>query len=249
MFATRLTWPLRPRANAVRRLARAPALLCVAALSFTALTALTALTGCNKGGSKLQGTGANAQQARAGSMTNVNGEQAARIIAGLDQSRNVVLGPFDVVTVRVYGEDKITGDYTINGDGTILLPLVGAIPVAGKSPPQIAEDIRTAFAGGLIKHPDVVVEVKNIQSQKVFVLGAVSKPGVYPYTPGMTIIEALAVAGGAPESADINETTVTRTVEGVQRRFRVYVDDIGRGRARNVEVNPGDIIYIPKSFF
>ena len=159
------------------------------------------------------------------------------------------LGPGDVVEIKVYREPDLAGVYRVSNDGAIDFPLIGAVKLLARRPDQVAEDIRTRLASGYLVEPKVTVFVKERNSQKIHVLGQVNKPGSFNYETGMTVIQAVTNAGGFTKLASKNSVQLTRVSSGREERFRVPVGDIGEGTARNIELQPGDIIFVPEAIF
>jgi polysaccharide export outer membrane protein len=93
------------------------------------------------------------------------------------------------------------------------------------------------------------VLIREYNSKKIFVFGEVQKPGTFPYEENMSIVQAITLAGGFTKIASKNGTQVTRIVEGREQKVRVPVEDIGVGRERNFSLKPGDIVFVPESFF
>ncbi|HVQ24116.1 MAG TPA: SLBB domain-containing protein, partial [Planctomycetota bacterium] len=86
-------------------------------------------------------------------------------------------------------------------------------------------------------------------SKKVYIIGQVSKPGTLTYTPSMSVVEAITLAGGFTALAAKNDTTVTRLERGEKTTTKIPVADISEGKAKNVYVRPGDIISVPERIF
>jgi polysaccharide export outer membrane protein len=156
------------------------------------------------------------------------------------------VGPGDVFEVQVFGEKDLTGTYRVQGDGSILYPLIGKVKVSGLTPPAIAHQIARRLRRGFLRNPQVTVFVKEYNSKKITVFGQVQKPGIYLYKDNMTIIQAITTAGGFTELADQNGTIVTRFKDGRKHRVPVKVQDIGEGRAQNFMLRPGDVVFVPK---
>ena len=97
--------------------------------------------------------------------------------------------------------------------------------------------------------PQVSVVVKEYNSKKVFVFGEVQKPGTFVYQDGMSVVQAVTVAGGFTRTAAQNGTSVTRRVNGQEVRMKVNVQDIALGKAPNFTLEPGDIVFVPESLF
>lgn len=161
-----------------------------------------------------------------------------------------ILGPGDVVEVRVFNEPELSGTHQISEGGTIRLPLVGNLQAAGVSPDELTIRIQTAYNERYLKSAEVSLFVKERNSQKVFVLGQVAKPGAVSVTAGrMTVIEAIAAAGGTTKIADGSRALLTREKDGRQLRVAVDVAAIGKGQAPDVELQPGDILFVPETMF
>lgn len=160
------------------------------------------------------------------------------------------LGPGDAFEVSVYGEEDLSGKHRIAEDGTIDFPLVGRIAVGGKAPGEIAGVIQSELKQKqILREPHVSVYLLEQSSKQITVMGAVSKPGSYPLTPGMTIVQAISAAGGLAAIASGNNTIVTRKVSGELQRFRVGVERISEGREEDFPVQGGDIVFVPSRIF
>ncbi|MFL5319063.1 MAG: polysaccharide biosynthesis/export family protein [Myxococcaceae bacterium] len=159
------------------------------------------------------------------------------------------LGPGDLVEIRVFQEPDLTGVWRVSPEGVIDYPLCGKVTLQGKTSSSAADSLQSCLAKGFLKHPSVAVVVREYNSKKIFVIGEVQKPGTFPYEDNMSIIQAVTLAGGFTKLAAKNNTTVTRVIEGREQKIRVPVDDIGVGREKNFVLLPGDIVFVPESFF
>lgn len=159
------------------------------------------------------------------------------------------LGPGDLVEIRVFEEKELSDVWRLSSEGLIDYPLCGKVSLLGLDQTQAAEVLKKCLAAGFIKRPQVSVVVREYNSKKVFVIGEVNKPGTFPFEDNMTIIQAITLAGGFTKLAAQNSTSVTRIVEGQERKIRVPVQEIGTGREKNFALLPGDIIFVPESFF
>jgi len=159
------------------------------------------------------------------------------------------LGPGDVFEVRVYGEPELSGVYRVGPQGDIVFPLCRRVSVSGLSANETAERLRACLADGYIRSAQVSVIVKEYNSKKIFVFGEVQKPGTFVYEDGMTVVQAVTLAGGFTKTAAPNSTSVTRLVDGQEMKIKVPVQDIALGKATNVPLRPGDIVFIPESLF
>lgn len=159
------------------------------------------------------------------------------------------LGVGDSFDVRVFGEPDLSGQYKVGSEGNINFPLVGVIKVEGLDAQGAAKLIADKLRQGMLRDPQVTVLVKEQTSKKVYVLGQVGHPGTLTYTPSMSVVEAITVAGGFTPLAARNDTTITRSEQGKKTIVRVPVADIGEGKAANVYLHPGDIISVPERIF
>ena len=159
------------------------------------------------------------------------------------------LGTGDVIDIKVFREPELAGVYRINAYTEISFPLIGQVKLSGKDPYQISEEIRARLANGYLQNPQVTVFVREYNSQKVHVLGQVTKAGSQGFQPGMTIIQALASAGGFTKLAATNRVRVTRVIKGTERKYVIPVGDIRTGNAPDFSLLPGDIVYIPEAMF
>jgi protein involved in polysaccharide export with SLBB domain len=158
------------------------------------------------------------------------------------------LGPGDLVEVRVFQEPDHSGIWRVSPEGTVDYPLCGKVALAGKTSSTAADTLRECLSRYL-RRPNVSVLIREYNSKKIFVFGEVQKPGTFPYEGEMSIIQAITLAGGFTRTAAQNSTNVTRIVEGQERKIRVPVEDIGVGRQKNFLLQPGDIVFVPESFF
>lgn len=168
-----------------------------------------------------------------------------------DVEEDTTLGTGDVFEVRVYGEEDLSADYRVDQHGTIDFPLVGQVEVLGLEPGAVAALISTRLReGGFLISPHVAVVVREYNSKRVSVLGAVRTPGTYPLRSGMGAVEAIGLAGGFTALANRDGTVITRRGEGdSMRRISAPVDRITNGTEMDVPLRNGDIITVPERIF
>ncbi len=166
------------------------------------------------------------------------------------QVDELALGPGDIFEVRVFGEPDLSGTYRLSSDGTIDYPLIGQMKLEGLNPHDAAGRIQRSLAEKYLKHPQVSILVKEQISRKITVTGKVQKPGNYPFVSNMTIVEAIAAAGGFMDIAKRTAVRLTRTnSDGMQTTDEIDVKAISNGEQQNVPVRPGDIIEVPERPF
>ncbi len=141
------------------------------------------------------------------------------------------LGPGDVVRVITFGDQQLTAEFRVSDSGNIAVPLLGNVHAAGLSTDQLASLISSQLIErNIFREPSVSVEV--LSYRPIFVLGEVAKPGQYPYQPGMTVLTAVAIAGGftyraVEEYASIVRQASPHPIEGkVQRQSLVQPGDV-----------------------
>lgn len=157
-----------------------------------------------------------------------------------------VIGPADVLGVVFWREPELSGDVTVRPDGRISLPVIGEISASGLHPEALRKVIRTE-AEKYVADPNVQVVVRAINSRKVFVTGRVTEPGAHSLTAPLTVMQALALAGGLTEYANAKEIRIIRTVNGQSQTFKFNYKDVARGKAleQNIQLQPGDTVVVP----
>lgn len=159
------------------------------------------------------------------------------------------IGVDDTFDVRVYGEVELSGMFRVAADGTVDYPLAGRLQVAGLRTGEIQQLLVSKLKDRYLKDPQVIVTVKDRNSQKISVLGQVSKPGQVGYYPNMTIVDAIASAGGFTGIAAKNSVSLRREVGGKIEMHVYPVADISEGRSPNVQVLPGDVLVVDERVF
>jgi polysaccharide export outer membrane protein len=142
-------------------------------------------------------------------------------------------GPNDVVRIQVYGEEDLNVERKIDGDGNINFPLLGIVPVAGKTLQELQEYLTARLAGGYVRLPKVTAFVSK--NRNFYLTGEVKTPGGYPYEEGLTVHRALAMAGGLTEKAERDQLRVLRHTAGYEQTLPVKLD---------TPVLPDDIIVV-----
>jgi protein involved in polysaccharide export with SLBB domain len=159
------------------------------------------------------------------------------------------IGIDDTFDVRVYGEAELSGTFRVATDGSVDYPLAGRIAVAGLRTGDVQQLLVQRLKDRYLKDPQVVVTIKDRNSQKISVLGQVSKPGQVAYYPNMTIVDAIANAGGFTGIAAKNSVNLRREVAGKIQNTIFPVADISEGRSPNVMVLPGDVLVVDERVF
>ena len=161
-------------------------------------------------------------------------------------------GPGDMFEVRLIGEVDVSGVYRIAPDGTLDFPYCGRLKVDGMISSEVSSTLTNCLRDGkFFKDPQLIVIAREVgANRKVFIYGNVQKAGPYPFIDNMSIIEAIALAGGFSQFAGQNQVNVIRSgKDGQEQKYKIAVQDIGLGRTPNFRPRPGDIVYVPESAF
>lgn len=159
------------------------------------------------------------------------------------------LGPGDALDIRVFDEDRFGGEFQVGDDGAIDFPMVGSIAVRGKTKDEVARLIEQKLADGYLNNPQVSVQVKQRGNREVSVLGQVNEAGSIDYRDGLSIVQAVSLAGGLSAFAAPARVKVTRRT-GVGEEtvtFEVSLPAIVNGKAEDLVLRPGDIVFVPES--
>jgi polysaccharide export outer membrane protein len=148
------------------------------------------------------------------------------------------LGAGDKVRIIVFGEDSLSGEFFVSAAGTVSFPLIGDISVLGLTIPELQKAVETKLADGYLKQPRVSAEVLNYRP--FYILGEVMKPGEYPYTSGLTVLNAVATAEGFTYRADTHKVFIKRATSLGEHEFPLTTA---------TPVEPGDTIRIGERFF
>jgi polysaccharide export outer membrane protein len=148
------------------------------------------------------------------------------------------LGSGDVVKVTVFGQDDLSGEFTVDGQGMVSLPLIGNIKIGGLTVRQAEKTVVGKLKPDYLKNPRVSVEVLNYRP--FYIIGEVKKPGSYPYVSGMTVINAVALGGGFTYRARENDLLIIRATDAQRRKQHASQD---------TAVLPGDVIEVPERYF
>ncbi|WP_297330246.1 polysaccharide biosynthesis/export family protein [Pseudoalteromonas sp.] len=160
-------------------------------------------------------------------------------VSNAQDSADYVLGTGDSISIQVHGEEDLSFETRIGGDGTIRYPFLGDIKVTGRTVAEVRWLIADGLKGDYLDNPSVNVSV--IEYRPFFILGEVKKPQHYAYQPGLTVRQAIAIAGGLTERASEEKIELKRFVNG---KFTVI-----QNVKLDMAIEPGDTITIAQSFF
>lgn len=156
------------------------------------------------------------------------------------------LGRGDLIDVQVWKEPALSATVPVRPDGRVTLPMAGELEAAGRSTDELRREIAARLVS-YVPDPQVSVMVHEIKSANFFVLGEVAHPGVYPLTGAVTVIEAMAMAGGPTEFARTGRLVVLRPGQGDAKpaRYQVDLGDVVKGKAPPLPLRSGDTLYVP----
>jgi protein involved in polysaccharide export with SLBB domain len=148
------------------------------------------------------------------------------------------LQPGEKIRVTVYGEQGLSGEYEIDPSGFVSLPLAGTVQATGLTQKELEQKLTQQFSSEYLRNPKVTVSITEFRP--FYILGEVEKPGAYPYTGGLNVLSAIAIAGGTTYRAN---------------RSKIYIEHAGENGLREyvasaaIPVMPGDVIQIPRRYF
>jgi polysaccharide export outer membrane protein len=176
-------------------------------------------------------------------LTRANAQEAAAPPPVVTQTANptaanYVLGAGDKVRVIVFGEQQLSGEFYVSPQGIISYPLVGDIQAAGRTVPEIIGELTTRLKDGVMNEPRVSAEV--LSYRPFYILGEVTKPGTYPYTSEMTVMNAVATAGGFTYRANKGSVFIKHVGEAGEKKIKLTADTM---------VAPGDTVRIAERIF
>jgi polysaccharide export outer membrane protein len=148
------------------------------------------------------------------------------------------LGSGDKIRVSVFGQKDLDGEYVVDGTGRVQLPLIGQIDAAGLTVAAFQREVTAKLANGYLVNPSVSIEV--VTYRPFYIIGEVNKPGEYPYVSGMSVLNAVALAGGYTFRANDSEVYIRR--KGATKEKEFPADE-------TTKIDPGDIIRVPERFF
>ncbi len=152
--------------------------------------------------------------------------------------KGYTLGAGDKLRITVYNEPDLSGEYEVSGEGNVSVPLIGQIKVIGQTTAEVQALLTQKYGKDYLVNPNISIEVTNYRP--FFIIGEVNHPGGYPYVSGMTIINAVALAGGYTPRANHDRIKVKHGSDPADQQQEVKED---------AAVLPGDVIQVPERFF
>ena len=164
-----------------------------------------------------------------------------------------LIGPGDNLTIFVWRNPEISGNFVVRPDGKVTTSLVEDIEVAGRTPSMLARQLEDQLST-YINNPRVTVSVGRFNgpfSEQVRVIGEATRPAAINYTQNMTLLDLMISVGGLTEFASGNNAKLVRVIDGQQTTFELNIEDLIKDGdiKENVDMLPGDIVIIPEAWF
>ena len=175
-------------------------------------------------------------------------EKAAQTYTAMadPKSKAYKIGPLDVLDITVFKVPELSKSVQVSDIGTINFPLIGQIQAGGKSARELEQELTTKLGAKYLRSPQITVFVKDYNSQRVTIAGAVKKPGVVTIAGGMTLMQAIAQSGGLDKVAE-SKATIFRGSEGKRIGQPYDLSDLDAGRGNDPQLQSGDVIVVPVS--
>lgn len=157
------------------------------------------------------------------------------------------IAPLDKLSIKVFKSTDLSGDYSVDLAGHISMPLVGEVEAANLTTAELDTKLTNLLGQRYFEHPDVSVAIKESTAHVVTVDGAVNQAGQYKAFGPLTLIQAVALAGGTSEEANARRVAVFRTIEGQRQAAAFDLTAIRRGQAHDPTIYPGDIVIVDGS--
>jgi polysaccharide export outer membrane protein len=162
-------------------------------------------------------------------------------------SSDYIIGPDDLLSIVFWRDQQLSTDVLVRPDGKISIPLLDDVQAAGLTPKELRDRL-VGEARRYVSEPVATVVVRQVNSRKVYITGLVARPGQYPLTPTMTVLQLIATAGGLLDFAKAKEIRVLRTEKGKSVNIRFDYDETTKNpgkTSQNIELKPGDTIIVP----
>jgi polysaccharide export outer membrane protein len=153
-----------------------------------------------------------------------------------------------LLTITVFGVSELSKEVRINSNGQISLPLIGTVVAGGRTIPELEAILAEKYSATYLQNPQVSVFVKEFASQRITLEGAITKPGIYPITGRITLLQAIALAGGVDDKlADLGGIVLMRQVDGRRMAAAYDLRQVRKGLVEDPQVFGDDIIVVEAS--
>lgn len=157
------------------------------------------------------------------------------------------VGAQDLLQISVFGVQELSHQARVNSNGMINVPLIGSVMAGGKTVPELEQELAEQYADGYLQNPQVTIFIEEYTSQRVTMEGAFNKPGIYPLTGKTSLLQAVAMAGGTDEFADLAGVLLFRNIEGQRMAAAYDLQMVRRGELADPQIYGDDIVVIERS--
>lgn len=165
----------------------------------------------------------------------------------LVNSSDIRIGPLDLLAIKVFGVEDLSGDFQVDHLGKLKYPLIGEVDAKGYTPSEFAEILERALAARYMNDPEVSVLITESAGDQVTVEGYVAKPGLYPVRGRVTLLQVISIAGGEARDSNSRRVLIFRTIDGRRHVAAFDLQQIRRGRAEDPTVFGNDIVVVDGS--
>lgn len=167
--------------------------------------------------------------------------------AGQQVADDYRIGPQDLIEIQVYGVDQLRREVRVNSRGVVSLPLIGAVTLGGMTAQEAEEFLTAKYEKDYLQNPQISLFIREFTSQRITLDGAVMRPGVYPIKGQTSLLQALAIAGGGAQMADLSEVMLFRGEAGAKKSLVYDVIKIRAGEFEDPLLVNDDIIVVKRS--
>ncbi|WGZ96007.1 MAG: polysaccharide biosynthesis/export family protein [Candidatus Thiothrix putei] len=153
----------------------------------------------------------------------------------------------DMLDIKVFQAEELSGKVRVDTKGQISLPLVGALTVAGSTPPEVETKLKTLLGQKYLQNPQVTVFMENFTNQRVTIEGEVKKPGVYPITGAVTLVQAIALGEGLSSLADTQKIVLFRRIGDQTKAYNLNLSAIREGKIPDPYLRGDDRVIVHRS--
>lgn len=157
------------------------------------------------------------------------------------------IGPSDLLSIKVFQADELSREVRVDANGNITLPLLGTVSIAGKTQTEAEKNLADLMQQSLLQNPQVTIFIKEFTSQRITIEGEINKPGIYPINGKMTILQALAIAGGPASLADMKNVVLFRQTNNKDQAYLINLNNIQNGTNKDFLLRNEDKIVIHRS--
>lgn len=173
------------------------------------------------------------------------GSPDAPVVLTADEDYRI--SPLDTLSIRVFQVADLSGDYQVDLTGNIVMPLIGPVVAAGRNTQSLRAELKRSLEVRYLENADISVSLKSSVNRNITVDGAVSRAGIFPVSGPMTLMQAVALGGGASENANLRRVAIFRQIEGRRMVAGFDLASIRRGESEDPAVYSGDIIIVDGS--